>query len=343
MSQQQNQLAQQTFQTFLSHENMQLLWEVIIDDDNKILQTKTREGLAEINQSFNQNIKLFYEKEVKDKISDPFKPLGLVDMNKRFIASMTAFLRKRENKDYEFKTWNQIQIGSTEKKAAITKEEIENERKNNFEKELERKRNDFTNTISKPLPPVPNFQDDISKFEKPINLEEEMKRIVEQRQYDTIPIPSTISSTLLEDDINQKIQGNDTSVTSTTQQLPDWLKPQETKDPVRFLKIGEEVEPIDIDKYNDKNSNKNPNKTLNKNMNTPSNNQPIVFNLNRVLKQKKNISWSDQLESEDIYENNITQNTNISVSKNSLDYKLNYLISKMNIFEQELAFIKSKL
>jgi hypothetical protein len=189
MSQQQNQIAQQTFQTFLSHENMQLLWEVIIDDDNKILQTKTREGLAEINKSFNQNIKLFYEKEVKDKISDPSKPLGLVDMNKRFIASMTAFLRKRENKDYEFKPLNQIQQVSIEKKVAITKEEIENERKNNFEKELERKRNDFTNTISKPLPPVPNFQDDISKFEKPINLEEEMKRIVEQRQYDTIPIP----------------------------------------------------------------------------------------------------------------------------------------------------------
>ena len=170
-----------------------------------------------------------------------------------------------------------------------------------------------------------------------------MKRIVEQRQYDTIPIPSTISSTLLEDDINQKIQGNDTSTNPSSQQLPDWLKPQETKDPVRFLKIGEEVEPIDIDKYNDKNSNNHTNKNPNKNMNVPSNNQPILSNLNSVLKQKKNISWSDQLESEDIYEDNITQNTNISVSKNSLDYKLNYLISKMNTFEQELAFIKSKL
>ena len=45
MSQQQNQIAQQTFQTFLSHENMQLLWEVIIDDDNKILQTKQEKVL----------------------------------------------------------------------------------------------------------------------------------------------------------------------------------------------------------------------------------------------------------------------------------------------------------
>jgi len=342
MSQQQNQIAQQTFQTFLSHENMQLLWEVIIDDDNKILQTKTREGLSEINQSFNQNIKLFYEKEVKDKIADPSKPLGLVDMNKRFIASMTTFLRKRENKDYEFKPLNQIKQVSTEKKAPITKEEIENERKNNFEMELERKRNDFTNTISKPLPPVPNFQDNISEFEKPLNLEEEMKRIVEQRKFDTIPIPSSaissVSSTLLEDEVSQKPQGNDTSVTSVTQ-LPDWLKPQETKDPVRFLKIGEEVDPIDIDKYNNKNTNKN----TNKNMIVPYTNQPIVSNLNSVLKQKKNISWSDQLETEDTYEDNITQHTNISISKNSLDYKLNYIISKMNTFEQELAFIKSKL
>jgi hypothetical protein len=329
---------QQILQTFLSHENMQLLWEVIIDDDNKILQTKTREGLAEINQSFNQNIKLFYEKEVKDKISDPSKPLGLVDMNKRFITSMTSFLHKRENKDYEFKALNQIQQVSTEKKAAITKEEIGNERKNNFEKELESKRNDFTTTISKPVPPVPNFQDNISDFEKPLNLEEEMKRIVEQRQYDTIPIPSVISSlssSLLEDDVKQKTQGNDKSTTMTTQQLPDWLKPQETKESVRFLKIGEEVNPIDIDKYNSKNTNKN--------TNTPSINQSIVSNLNSVLKQKKNISWSDQLESEDIYEDTITQNTNISTSKNSLDYKLNYIISKINTFEQELTFIKSKL
>jgi hypothetical protein len=343
MNQQQSQITQQTLQTFLSHENMQLLWEVIIDDDNKILQTKTREGLAQINQSFNQNVKMFYEKEVKDKLSDPSKPLTLVNMNKRFIASMSAFLRKKENTDYEFKPLSQIQkskeilneadkIDKSNSKIAITKEDIENERMTLFERELEKKRNDFTTTITKPMPPVPNFQDDTDK-EKPLNLEEEMKRIVEQRQYDTIPIPSTISSmssSLLEEDLNKKTQEYE----ETKQQIPLWLKPQETKDPVKFLKIGKNIDPIDIEKYNN-----------NKNINS----QPIISNLDGLLKQKRNIKWSDQIEKEYIYDNNIiyesniSQNTDINTSNNSLNSKIDYIISKINTIEQELAFIKSKI
>jgi hypothetical protein len=326
-----SQQLQQTFQSFLSHENMQLLWEVIIDDDNKILQTKTREGLAEINQSFNKNIQMFYEKEVKDKITDPSKPINLMDMNKRFIGSMSAFLRKKEQKDYEFKTLNEMQQQQL-KQPAITKEEIEMERKSKFERELERKQNDFVKTISKPVPPVPKFQDDIDDIDKPINLEEEMKKIVTQRQLYTIPIPSTLPNIENTNTVVEPIPVSNPKPNP----IQNWLKPQETRQVLGHVTIGEEIESFDIDKYNSRH--------------TPSPPQ-IVNNLNGILKTKtksnKNISWNDQLTDVE-YDDFIEYDADAFKSKyiprqSDKDKKIDYIISKIETLVVEVNELKAKM
>ena len=297
---------------------------------------------------------MFYEKEVKDKLSDPSKPLTLVDMNKRFIASMSAFLRKKENTDYEFKTLNEMQQQQQQqqksKPPAITKEEIEMERKSKFERELERKQNDFVKTISKPVPPVPKFQDDIDDIDKPINLEEEMKKIVTQRQLDTIPIPSTINVAGLDVEVQNEIKENNKS--EIKMDVPEWLKSTETKNnmniktrgeqPVGYVKIGEDIEPFDINKYNSRHE-------VIKNQN--NDNSMIINNLSSILKngiiKQKNISWSDEQEKE-------TQKvTKLNNDYNSMDkfvdnnvnenFTIRQMISRIETLEMEVKQLKTKM
>ena len=68
-----------SIQTFLTNENMKLLWDVLMD--NEIFQNKPREFLLKINTLFNQNISDFYEKE-KTNFS------SLLELNKKFIIGI---------------------------------------------------------------------------------------------------------------------------------------------------------------------------------------------------------------------------------------------------------------
>jgi hypothetical protein len=191
---------------FLGKENVELLWEVLIDEPlikqlcDSLIKIKT------IMHIFQTNLNEFFEREKKNCNN-------LMELNKKYILIIINYVVKINitNNVQESTTTNQyrkIKIHQEEPlKQAITFEEIQNDRKTLFEKELNQKQEEFTNAMSLSVPPVPNFSD---KLDEPISeIELEIKRIQEQRNYDIEII-------------------NNTNKNSTSSIDDNWLKPQET-------------------------------------------------------------------------------------------------------------------
>ena len=102
-------------------------------------------------------------------------------MNKKFIIKMMSTLKKEQTQPQVYK---KIKIHE-ELKQPITYEEIQNEKKSKFEMELNERQIDFTNALSRPVPPTPNFKDNYNYDAPPISeLDKEIKKLQEQRKYD---------------------------------------------------------------------------------------------------------------------------------------------------------------
>jgi len=140
----------------------------------------------------------------------------LIELNKKYILLIINYVMKISNTtsinniqpNYTTNQYRKIKIHPDEHvKESITFEEIQNDRKTFFEKELNKKQEEFTNAMSLPVPPVPNFSDNL---DEPISeIELEIKRIQEQRNYDIEMINNTNKNTKIAVDEN-------------------WLQPQET-------------------------------------------------------------------------------------------------------------------
>lgn len=189
---------------FLSKNNIQLIWDVLIDED--VFKNRSKETIANINILFNKIIKDFFESE-KHKYND------LIDMNKQFIRIIIDYI----NKYYPLKL-NTTSISNIpyqnnnnnsnfpyQNKGPITSEDIQQNRMSQFEKELNVKQQEFTNAITLPVPPTPNFSD---KLDEPIGeMEQAIKQMMAQRKYDI-------------DLMSQNFNNNNDS--------SNWLKSQET-------------------------------------------------------------------------------------------------------------------
>jgi hypothetical protein len=184
-----------SIQNFLKKENVDTLWDVIIDED--IFKFLPREIQGKIYQVFFDNIKGFFEVE-------KLNTNKLMDMNKKYILLILAHIRK----NYPNQIHNKIKIyDEPPVKESITYEEIQNEKKNQFEKDLQKRQEDFTNAMALPVPEVPEFSD---KFkDSPISeMDKMIKEITAKRNYDV-------------EQINKANQG-------TIENADNWLKPQET-------------------------------------------------------------------------------------------------------------------
>jgi len=191
---------------FLDKENCELLWEVLTDEPLIKQLCDTEIKIKTILHIFQTNLHEFFDKEKNNCKS-------LIEMNKKYIILIINYVMKINNNNttHELPTTNQyrkIKIHQDEPvKQSITFEEIQNDRKILFEKELNKKQEEFTNAMTLPVPPVPNFSDTLDQPLSEIELE--IKRIQEQRNYD-IEI------------INNTNKNNSSSVDE------NWLKPQET-------------------------------------------------------------------------------------------------------------------
>ena len=158
---------------FLTKQNVDLLWEVIIDDD--LFKNKPKELINQIGSIFTQNLRGFNEAE-KNNSSN------LMSMNKRFIGLML-----NHSRSIIISNKNPVKT-----KDLITSSDLQTERISQFEKDLSQRQNEFTNAMSLPVPPVPKFSD--NNLDEPISeMELAIKKAVEQRNYDIEQVNKTLS------------------------------------------------------------------------------------------------------------------------------------------------------
>jgi hypothetical protein len=237
---------------FLTKENLTTLWDVISDED--IFKFLSRDIQGKVAQLFSNNVKSFFEIE-KTKIS------SLVDINKKYIMLILNHIKK----SYTQQMPNKIKIlDEPPVKEIITSEELHNERKSQFDKDLTKRQEEFENIMAVKAPPVPNFLD---KYEdKPIGeMDKIIKDMTAKRNYDVEQITK-----------NSVIDNN-------------WLKPQETS--VKSEKITKEPQQINESRFKYLNVDNQQQSPTKKNVtwgnNTDTSDSEIEENLFKKLKKIK--------------------------------------------------------
>jgi hypothetical protein len=140
----------------------------------------------------------------------------------------------------------------------ITYEEIQNDKRSQFDKDLNRRQEEFTNSMALPVPPVPKFSDNLE--DGPISeIEKAIKELTSQRNYD----------------VEQINKSNNNSLSSN---VDNWLKPQETSvkndkfTPQQPIQNGSRLKYLKTDNENVEN-------------------QVINLDREKQMSPKKNVTW----------------------------------------------------
>ena len=228
---------------FLERENIQLMWDVLIDETmiKKICTSQNK--VNELVSIFENNLKAFYSRE---------KPSckSLVDLNKKYILLLINYVMKLQTQPSQVNhppaptppNFKKIKIhdDSDTVQQQITYEDIHNERMSKFEKELNKKQEEFTSAMSLPVPPVPNFNDN---RDEPISeIELEIKKIQEQRNYDIEMISKSYN-------VANNADNNVSPVTTNSSNNVNWLTSQETSIKNEKLKLDFQTSTNENDKH----------------------------------------------------------------------------------------------
>jgi hypothetical protein len=183
---------------FMQKDNVTMLWEVISDEE--IFKFLPRDAQGKIYQLFLNNIQGFFD-------SEKIKTNSLVDMNKKYILLILNHIKKNySNQSSQSNQSSKIKIYNDPVKELITYEDIQNERKSNFERDFNKRQEEFEDFMTVKAPPVPEFAD--KDRDTPIKeMDKILKDMQAQRNYEI-----------------EQINRNYTS----TSQTDNWLKPQET-------------------------------------------------------------------------------------------------------------------
>jgi len=195
-----------TIEEFKSDENIGLLWEIIVDvnEKSKNVDNLKLDFLFKVGKFI--EIMIFQKNEKMDCLT----------LNKIFITNYVGSL---EDQNVSTNTGpsaiKQVQIQqpttiypkkNSSEPELITFEEIQNSKRTTFEKELKLKQRDFENSMANIVPEVPNFK--VGDLDKPISeMEELIARTLAQRNYEIDQIH------------NQHMN---------PQEAEKWLHPQET-------------------------------------------------------------------------------------------------------------------
>ena len=179
---------------FLTKENIDMLWDVIIDEN--IFKLISKENQIKVFNVFIENVKGFFEED--KKIST-----NLIDINKKYILLILNYIKK----NYSNQLPNKIKIYEEPlENELITYEEIQNGKKGQFEKDLIKRQEEFTKAMSLNIPEVPEFSDNFK--ESPISeMDKMIKEITAKRNYDV-------------EQINRSYEN--------VENVGEWLKPQKT-------------------------------------------------------------------------------------------------------------------
>ena len=163
---------------FITTENIELLWEIILDDIKDKFRTK--EHIAHARGFYINQARIFFEREksINQK---------LVQMNKNFITQiMTSFSSLKQQPQQQQQQPQKINIlnSAPDGQGHFTIEDLHSERMNAFEKSLAEKQNDFNSAMTISVPEAPNFND--GKLDEPIggSMSELIARTLAQRNFD---------------------------------------------------------------------------------------------------------------------------------------------------------------
>ena len=155
--------------TFLSQQNAQLLWEVLLDDESIPRSINTQ-------QTFSKVLPEFFEREKHTHTN-------LLEMNKNFMSLMLNLLQPHTNTNTNtntpVSTMKKIEIGPK-----ITFEELQAERISLFEHDLTTKQQEFTNSMTLPIPPTPVFTDNTVENIPISQMEEMIQRTIAERNFE---------------------------------------------------------------------------------------------------------------------------------------------------------------
>ncbi len=234
-----------------------MIWDVITDEE--IFKFLTRDIQNKVANIFTSNLKGFFESENQNTNN-------LIDINKKYIMLMLNYIKKNflSQQPNKIKIHNEI-IPSTKQKELITYEEIQNDRKSQFEKDLNKRQEEFTNSMTIQSPAVPEFVD--KNVEAPIkDMEKIIKEMTAQRNYEVEQI-----------NINY-------------QQADSWLKPQETS-----IKNDKNLSTSVVSTEQNKQNEQNEQNEYNKLRYIKIENNDITLN---SPDKRKNVTWGNNSEIE---------------------------------------------
>ena len=249
--------------SFLNNENVKVLWDVVIDED--IIKRQSREFQENILKLFRNNLKGFYDVESQ-------KTTNLVDMNKKYILLILNHANKQiaQNVKPEYRKIKILdELPQKKVNELITYEEIHNDKRSQFDKDLNRRQEEFTNAMALPVPPVPKFSDNLE--DGPISeIDKAIKELTSQRNYD----------------VEQISRSNNNNLNSNTD---NWLKPQETS--VKNDKLTPQSQNIQNGNINGNINGNNSRLKYLKTDNENVENQVISLDREKQMSPKKNVTW----------------------------------------------------
>jgi hypothetical protein len=140
---------------FISTENTKMLWDVIQKTTTKMDYNNHQNKMNEFNQT--------------QIISNSLNKEELLEINKKYITHIVEFIKESKSTTFE---------------------ELQKLKRDKFNEELNKKQQDFSNMMIKPIPPPLNFEDE---KDKPIcEMEDLINKTIAQRSYDIEQISKNI-------------------------------------------------------------------------------------------------------------------------------------------------------
>jgi len=184
---------------FITTENIEMIWEIILDDIKDRL--KSQEQFTRARAFFINQARSFFEREKT-------VAQNLMQMNKKFISQIMQSFNEpvKQQPQPSF----QQPPPTFQQNQPFKAEDIQAERISAFEKNLEAKKNDFLNAIAVPVPEAPKFSD--NNVDKPIGsaMGELIARTLAQRNFEIEELHKGANK----DDVEKFLRPAETSVKS---------------------------------------------------------------------------------------------------------------------------------
>ena len=226
---------------FITGENVEMIWDIILDTD--LIKSKQNINITQMRHHFIDQMKKFYEKS-GNMSSD------LTQMNKGFISLVIKDIQQ---------ILDSKPLPTLPSSSPVTAQDIQSERKTAFDKNLNKKQEEFMEAMSVPVPQTPIFND---KMDEPIggNMSELIARTLAQRNFE---MDQFQKNTQNKADVENWLKPAETSIKPNTSPTPTQSQPQPQlqlqmpqqqyqphPQPIKYIKIGENLDDNIIIKIN---------------------------------------------------------------------------------------------